>query len=94
MIQVCHSSVLQKRGLFKGGGWALARVHEWLYILAARVHGICILEYSESFNGYSLVSENIMVQEYMVIMHKNIHVSNSVKNYSKKLQKHLRKIYM
>ena len=27
-----------------------------------RVHGICTLEYLESFNGYSLVSEHIMVQ--------------------------------
>ncbi len=27
-----------------------------------RVHGICTLEYPESYNGYSLVSEHIMVQ--------------------------------
>ncbi len=33
-----------------------------MYTLYRRVHGICTLEYPESFNGYSLVSEHIMVQ--------------------------------
>ena len=33
-----------------------------------RVHGICTLEYPESFNGYSLVSEHIMVQIWYLLI--------------------------
>ncbi len=35
-------------------------------------HGICTLEYPESFNGYSLVSESIMVQAIDVLAHNDI----------------------
>ena len=33
-----------------------------VHVHPSRVHGICTLEYPQSFNGYSLVSEHIMVQ--------------------------------
>ena len=65
-------SVVFKRVL-KGGGWASGWPQPmyctlgYMNVHPSRVHGICTLEYPESFNGYSLVSEHIMGQVYIYI---------------------------
>ncbi len=60
-VAKCVTVVFYKREAPLDGGWALG----WPQPTYPRVCGICTLEYPESFNGYSLVSEHIMVQVHL-----------------------------
>ncbi len=40
----------------------------YMNVHPSRVHGICTLEYPESFNGYSLVSKHITVQDLYILL--------------------------